>query len=64
MSITKTMIVGRRKLPAGQKKITWSLSISEPLLKKLKAHATHGKTAQLANKILWEGIEQLERKGK
>jgi hypothetical protein len=58
MSITKTVTVGRPKLPKNQKKVTWSFSIDQQLLTLMRGKAKHGKIAAWARAILWEAVNK------
>jgi hypothetical protein len=58
MSVIKMMKVGRPKLAADRKKISWSLSIDQQLLVLIKQKAKHGKAAAWANAKLWEAVNK------
>lgn len=58
MSIQKTMMVGRPKIDPLQKKVTWSFSIDQQLLKIIKEKAKHGKVAAWMNAALWDAVNR------
>jgi hypothetical protein len=58
MSITKTMTVGRRKLPVGKRKVSWSLPIEPELLAAIRKKSAPGKTTAWARSVLWDAINK------
>lgn len=58
MTITKTMTVGRRKLPEGKKKISWSLPVEPELLAAIRQKAVPEKMTVWARGVLWEAVNR------
>ena len=58
MSVKKTMLVGRPKIPANRKKVTFPLSIDPRMLAQIRKRAKHGKVAQWINIAIYEALHK------
>lgn len=58
MSVTKTMTVGRPKLPHGKKKVQWSVTLDSDMPAAIRLRAKHGKTNAWIRNVIREALSK------
>jgi hypothetical protein len=58
MTVTKTIKVGRPRIPIARKKVTFPLSIDPRYLSAIRKRAKHGKVAQWINAAIFEALHK------
>jgi hypothetical protein len=56
MSVTKTMTVGRPKLPHGKKKVQWSMTLDSDMPDAIRRVAPHGNRNAWIRNVIREAL--------